>query len=72
MMTRIKILRKRSDTVRPASTASLAIGKRTKALDEALLQILGQADGRAHRTKDDGLHQNSRNQIVHVRRFPEY
>ena len=45
MMATTPTLRTRSAMVRPASTAERAIGQRPEPLDQALLQVLGEADG---------------------------
>ena len=61
-----KTLRTTSDVVRPASTAERLIGQGAEALDQALVQVLGEPRRRAHGAEDDRLHEDARHQELDV------
>ena len=61
-----KMLRSRSASVRPDQHGRAGHRQRPEALDEPLLQVVGEADARRERTEDDRLHEDARHQVVDV------
>ena len=63
-------LRTRSASAAPGEHRRSGHRQRTEPLDEALVQVLGEADAGVHGAEGDGLHEHARHEEVDVRESP--